>query len=129
MKQRVWIIRLLLVLIMTAISLLVSLLLKNSYLVNYINTTFMLGLFFLVISGLSYTIIFGFWKVFSMGFKIIFNRGDESLDRSHWSYDKSDSQDDSIDLIRDRAKKELFIYLPLTVGLVLLLQSLIILFI
>ncbi len=129
MKLRVWIIRFSLFLVITILSLLISLVLDNSYIINYINTTFIIGLFFLVFSGTSYIIIFGFFKVFASGFKIIFNRNDEYIDKSHWSYDKVDNQSEKIDPLRYKAKKELFIYLPLTVGLLLILQSIIILLI
>lgn len=129
MQKRVWTIRISLFSFIIIMSLLISLILKNSFTVNYINTTFFIGLILLVISGSSFVIINGFFSAFAMGFKVIFNRNDESIDKSHWSYDKLENKDDKTESLRDKAKKELFIYLPLTVGLFLMLQCIIILII
>ncbi|OEG00090.1 hypothetical protein BHF71_06500 [Vulcanibacillus modesticaldus] len=129
MRHRIWTIRILISLGLSLLSLIIAFFLKDSLFLNYINTSFMIGLFFLVISGISYVIISGFFDVFVIGWKNLFFKKDPYVDKNHWSYDNNVSTvDDEIKKLRKKAKLELFIYLPLFIGFFLISQSFILLF-
>lgn len=127
MRKRIWIIRLLMSTVMIITSAIISLFFSNSFIINFMNTSFLLALSFMVISGLSYVIINGFFNIFVLGWKRIFNKDDLTVDRSHWSYDKKDENNSERELLRKNAKKELFIYIPLSIGIILFVISIIIL--
>ncbi|MGD9677560.1 MAG: DUF3899 domain-containing protein [Vulcanibacillus sp.] len=128
MRRRIWTIRFISIFTSTIISLLISFVLKSSYTINYINTTFIIGLIFIVFSSLSFVIIFGFFTVLLKGFKLFFYRENPSVDRTHWSYDINNTPNNNHkNLLREKARKELFIYLPFIIGVVMILQSIIIL--
>ena len=111
----------------TGITALISLFMKDQYAINYMNTSFIIGLVFLMFAGAAYTIIGGFWDVFIKGSKIVFRRREADDDDTHWSFDKEEEEDE-VELMREGAKRELFIFLPLTAGLTLLVQAIAILF-
>ncbi len=128
MKKRIWSIRLLITLIALIIVLMIALLLKDQFIVNYLNTSFIISLIFLMFAGIAYTITYGFWEVFGKGAKFLFSTRDDKKDRDHFKHEeKSDSKNET-ELLREAAKKELFIFLPLTVGLALLIISITLLF-
>lgn len=127
MRKRIWIIRLLMSTVMIITSAIISLFFSNSFIINFMNTSFLLALSFMVISGLSYVIINGFFNIFVLGWKRIFSKDDLTVDRSHWSYDKKDENNSERELLRKNAKKELFIYIPLSIGIILFVISIIIL--
>ncbi len=127
MAKRVWLIRLLVVLAFTAITALFALIPKETYAASYMNTSFIIGLIFLMVAAVAYTIIFGFWNVFAAGSKLMFRRRDEDEDDTHWSFDKPEVEE-TVEHLREGAKRELFIFIPLTVGLVLLAQAITILY-
>ncbi len=134
METRKWLIRLLAVLSLSVVSLLYAYLKDGDILLDFLNATFMIGLFFLVISGSSYVINGGFFRVWSMGWKRLFSRNkNEDIDRTHWSYDNnndSDVDEDEEDVqlkreLRKKAKHELFLKLPFIIGIALTAESLI----
>lgn len=132
MKTRKWLIRLLAVLSLSLLSLLYAYIKDEDILLEFINASFMIGLFFLVISGSTYVIAGGFFKVWSMGWKRLFRRRNEDpIDRTHWSYDDDeyeDENDEEVQLrreLRKKAKNELFLTLPLVIGVALIAESLI----
>lgn len=127
MKNRVWSIRLIITLIALVIVLLIALLLKGQFIVNYINISFNAGLIFLMFAGITYTIIYGFWEVFGKGAKFLFSTKNDEKDRDHSRHEEKPDSKNEAELLRESAKKELFIFLPLTVGLILLTISIIIL--
>lgn len=122
MTKRVWLIRLLVVLAFTALTALLALISKETYAVSYMNTSFIVGLIFLIFAAVAYTIIYGFWDVFAAGSKLLFRRRDEDEDETHWSFDKPEPEE-TVERLREAAKRELFIFIPLTAGLVLLAQA------
>lgn len=102
--------------------------LKNGDLmINYLNTSFMFGIFFLMISGIFFVTMGGFFKVFGMGWKRLFTRNDPYNDDSHWSNDEEDDDKENLEL-RKKTKRELFINLPFFIGSFLVIQALIITF-
>lgn len=128
MITRKWFIRLITVLGLSLVALLYAYLNDGDILLNYINASFMIGLFFLVISGSAYVINGGFFKVWSMGWKRLFRRNnDDDVDRTHWSYDNGEDEEDVQlrQVLRKKAKNELFLTLPLVVGVALIAESLI----
>ena len=127
MTKRVWLIRLLLVVAFTALTALITLFFKGQYILNYMNTSFIIGLILLMIAAVAYTVIYGFWDVFAAGSKLLFRRRHEEKDETHWSFDKKEDKE-PIDQLRDSAKRELFIFLPLITGIALLMQTIAILF-
>lgn len=128
METRKWLIRLLAILILSLISFFYAYLKDGDILLDFSNATFMIGLFFLVISGSAYVITGGFFKVWSMGWKRLFRRNNgDDVDRTHWSYnDGEDEEDIQLKLeLRKKAKHELFLKLPFIVGVALTAESLI----
>lgn len=127
MRRRVWVIRLIFSVVFILLSLIISFFLSDAFAVNFLNTSFVIGLLLLAISGASFVIINGFFDVFALGWKRIFSREDLTDDRSHWSYDRENTSDSEKDVLRKKAKNELFIFLPMTIGIVLVVLSLVIL--
>lgn len=109
------------------IVLLIALFMKDQFIVNYLNASFMVSLFFLAFAGIAYTVIYGFWDVFAKGAKFLFSRRDDEGDWSTLDYEEKFNNKSEGDLLRANAKKELFLFLPLTIGLLLLIISIIIL--
>lgn len=128
MFLRRWMIRILLSLFFSAVSLIISFFNGDTLLLHYINTTFMIGLFFLVISGISLVLFSGFFNVFVLGWKKLFFKEDPYEDRNHWHYENKDPADqDPVEseklILRKKAKLELVFFLPLSVSIILLIQS------
>ncbi len=128
MKKRAWAIRLLVTLMAMVIALLIALIMKGHILVNYLNVSFIISLFFLIFAGIAYTIIYGFWDVFIIGSKFLFSRRDEEKDKNFWTLSKPQTTKTESDLLREKAKKELFIFIPLTAGIIILNIAVIITF-
>lgn len=128
MKTRKWLIRLITIFSSSLIAFLYAYLNGGDILLGYIDASFMIGLFFLVIGGGSYVINGGFFKVSMMGWKRLLRRNDDGyIDRTHWSYD-NDVDDEDIEFkreLRKKAKNELFFTLPVIVGVFLIAESLI----
>lgn len=130
METRKWLIRLIAVLSLSVVSFLYAYLKDGDILLDFLNATFMIGLFFLVISGSAYVITGGFFKVWSMGWKRLFRRNNnDDVDRTHWSYDNDEVEDEEDDQLkrelRKKAKHELFLKLPFIIGIALTAESLI----
>lgn len=130
MKTRKWLIRSVTVLSLSLMIFLYAYMQGSNILLSFIDASFMVGLFFLVISGSTYVIIGGFFKVSLTGWKALLSRNLNDIDRTHWSYDKDNDKDDEYDLskqeLRRKAKRELFIILPFIVGAALIGESLIV---
>jgi len=128
MKTRKWSIRLITILSLSLVIFLYAYLRGSDILLGFINASFMVGLLLLIISGSSYVIIGGFFKVSLMGWKRLLRRNDDDyIDRTHWSYDKNNGDNDEDVLLkqelRGKAKNELFITLPFIVGAALIAES------
>lgn len=128
MLLRRWMIRIILSLFFSAVSFIVSFLNGDTLLLQYINTTFMIGLFFLVISGISLVLFSGFFNVFVLGWKKLFFREDPYEDRNHWHYENKDPAESEKLILRKKAKLELVFFLPLSVSIILLIQSFLLLY-
>lgn len=133
MLLRRWMIRVILSLFFSVVSLIIAFLNGDSLLLQYINTTFMIGLFFLVISGISLILFSGFFNVFALGWKNLFFKKDPYEDRNHWHYENKDpAGKDPAEMekliLRKKAKLELTFFLPLSVSILLLLQSFLLLY-
>ena len=124
MKSRTWTIRILMVLSLSLLSLLYAYVKQTNFLINYINSTFMFGLFFLMISGSFYVIQAGFFKVWGMGVRRLFKKEEDPYtDDPHWSNDNNNDFDEEKLKLREVAKRELFVILPFFVGSIMLFQS------
>lgn len=130
MRMRVWFIRLVLAFAFTILSLIISFIMNGSLLINYINTSFMTGLFFLTICGITLIIFSGFFNVFALGWKKLFFRDDQFSDKTHWSYDINSKKElaNEKQLLRRKVRHELFIYIPLSIAIFLLTQSFLLLY-
>lgn len=133
MRNRKWLITLSVITILNLFTLVYAYIEQGDFLINFVNASFMIGLFFLVISGSSYVIIGGFFKVSLMGWKRLLKRNnDDSIDRTHWSYENNEYEDEDVNEddkhstsdLRKKAKNDLFITLPLIIGIVLIAESL-----
>ncbi|WP_165894961.1 DUF3899 domain-containing protein [Tepidibacillus fermentans] len=127
MIKRIWFIRAIMSLLFTLISILIAFFHKGNFLLNYSNTTFMIGLTLLLISGIMIVHISGFFRVFWLGWKKMFFREDPYTDSAHWSQEKTEIPDEMA-LRRKQAKYELLIYLPLFIALILICQAVLFLF-
>ncbi|MFV9511182.1 DUF3899 domain-containing protein [Tepidibacillus sp. LV47] len=127
MKKRIWLIRVMLGLFFTLVSILYAYMREGNFLLNYSNTTFMIGLSLLLISGIGIVHISGFFHVFWLGWKKMFFREDPYTDSTHWSQEK-DKVPKEIILRKKKAKYELFIYLPLFIAIILIIQAILFLF-
>ncbi len=131
MKGRIWLIRISSIIILSLLSYILSLKSANIML-SYINLTFMIGLFLLMLSALFYITLAGFFTTFVSGWKKIFvsnnkynienNNFNKKSDYTHEIAKKEDMLNE-INILRDNAKKELLIYLPFTTSIALIIQS------
>ncbi|WP_068722652.1 DUF3899 domain-containing protein [Tepidibacillus decaturensis] len=123
MAKRKWFIRIILSITFSILSGMISIITEGKFLTNYINISFMIGLFLLMISGVAVVIFSGFFDLFAKGWKQLFFKSDPSVDRSHWRYEINANGESKDDLLRKNAKRELFIFIPLFISLFLIIQS------
>jgi len=111
---------------LSLLSLLLSLFKEGQWLIHYINITFLIGLFFLIISGSSFVIHSGFFHTFFTVTKRLFNRVEDLTDEPVWKNVPTDFDEQATP--EKRKKTELFIYLPFFISFVLIAQSVLLLF-
>lgn len=124
---RIWTIRLALSISISVITLLFSFSMDGTTLLNYINTSFLIGLFLLIISGSSFVINLGFFDTFAKVTKKIFKKDDEYTDKTHWSYNEN-NKDEEDKHLRKNKKLEYLLYSPLFISFFLMAQSLLLVY-
>lgn len=124
MKRKNWYKRFLSSILLSLALLFYSSVKEGNILFNYMNNTFIIGFFLLLIAGSYFVIYSGYFTNFGKLMKKVFSRSDSSFDNSHWSYE----EDEEDVLKKAKIKKEIFLYHPAVVGLILMIESIILLF-
>ncbi|MCF6092963.1 DUF3899 domain-containing protein [Microaerobacter geothermalis] len=116
--NRIWVVRGATFLVILFATLLLSFLGENTYFINLLNTSFLIGLFLLSIAGAGWVILGDFFITFAKGWKILFSRDKES---EFWFDAEPLNEDEKIKKkLKGEVKTEWFVYLPFISGLMLI---------
>lgn len=116
--------RLIFAILFSVIIFIISYLNEGSTYENYMNTSFLFGLFFIIFAGSYYVLYSGYFTNFGRIMKSLFTKEDPSIDTSHWSFDKDEEE-----MERNRKiKLEVFLYSPLFISVFLIAQSFILIY-
>jgi len=121
MKKRNWFTRLFFITLFSLVSLTIASRKPGDLLLQYINSSFLIGLFFLIASGIAIIFTFGVFQNFFKAWKSIYTIRDPYSDSDHWS--REDNEEVPLSLTR----VEYTITIPLMVGLTLIVESVVLL--
>ncbi len=126
MTKRSWFTIIILSVLFSLVSLFISFFKQGEIITNYINISFIIGLLFLLIFSINLIIISGFFDLFFKGWKKLLFNEDSYTVSTHLNMNKEDNidkHDKENKLLRKKAKYQLFLFIPLIIGIILLFQS------